>query len=87
MMQYNPFNASELGADFYSDGDCPEIDFASIHLWMDDWRMDKSRDFRTDFIHEWIDSHLDVGSSLLNKPVVLTEFGTRARKVAVYREV
>lgn len=47
----------------------PGIDYAAIHLWPDNWkRVDQ------DFGRIWLSNH-SANGQMLNKPVVLEEFG------------
>ena len=48
---------------------CAGIDYAAIHLWPDNWkRVDQ------DFGRIWLSNH-SANGQMLNKPVVLEEFG------------
>eukprot|EP00884_Botryococcus_braunii_P017464 jgi/Botrbrau1/4400/Bobra.105_2s0043.1 len=69
-LRYNPSGwASYVGNDFMPNHAVPSIDYASFHLWPDNWRR-----YGLEFGHQWVDSH-EAGAKLLGKPVILEEFG------------
>ncbi|KAK9825831.1 hypothetical protein WJX81_000642 [Elliptochloris bilobata] len=57
------------GQNFTNQTANPAIDFASIHLWPDQWKTPS-----VDFSQNWIQSHMRAAASL-NKPLILEEFG------------
>ena len=48
---------------------CTGIDYAAIHLWPDNWKR-----LGQEFGNIWLTNH-SANGQLLNKPVVLEEFG------------
>ncbi len=60
---------STQGVDFIANHSGPDIDFASVHLWPDSWGFNLS-----DTV-QWVSDHGEDGLELLNKPVVVEEFG------------
>eukprot|EP00884_Botryococcus_braunii_P017735 jgi/Botrbrau1/4645/Bobra.33_2s0016.1 len=69
-VKYNPYMwAGFQGGDFLPQHAVDAIDYAAIHLWPDNWRR-----YDRDFGAAWVDAH-DRHAALLNKPVVLEEFG------------
>ncbi|KAK9861038.1 hypothetical protein WJX84_009430 [Apatococcus fuscideae] len=61
--------AGKTGQDFRNNHMSKNIDFATIHLWPDNWK-----DFDGGFINNWLTSHSQVASQL-GKPLILEEFG------------
>jgi len=62
--------AAEEGQDFIADHSSPNIDFATIHSWPDNWG-DVSEEFQTN----WIRQHVIDAGQVLKKPVILEEWG------------
>lgn len=59
----------QTGQDFLPNHYLPSIDFASIHMWPDNWgRTD------TPFVQGWLEAH-EQDSLLIGKPLILEEFG------------
>lgn len=66
------------GQNFPVDHSDPNIDYTSIHLWVNNWQ-----DATQDFAHRWLTQHM-ADARALGKPLVLEEFG--AWGVGKYRE-
>lgn len=64
-----------LGTDFIRDNEIPTIDFASFHMYPDQWLKVDDLDDKLEYARKWIMSHIEDGDKQLNKPIVLTEFG------------
>lgn len=64
--------SGDMGQDFVENHLPESIDFASIHVWPDTWKRSGEN-----FEREWTQSHLDVASRLLGKPLVVEEFGKK----------
>lgn len=64
--------AAKTGQDFVANHAPESIDFATIHLWPDNWNQSS-----TAFQEEWIRSHAELASSVLKKPVIVQEFGKK----------
>ncbi|PIN00266.1 Mannan endo-1,4-beta-mannosidase [Handroanthus impetiginosus] len=79
--QINP--GFEVGTDFISNNRVPGVDFATIHLYPDQWLSSPSDEDQAKFVEKWIQAHGDDSKSILGKPLVLTEFGKSSRS-AVY---
>lgn len=69
--------AATTGQDFVRNHASPHVDFATCHLWKDNWgvyaptvAMNSER-----FTREWIRAHERDAESLLGKPLVVEEFG------------
>eukprot|EP00803_Ostreobium_quekettii_P000277 evm.model.scf_996.1 EVM.evm.TU.scf_996.1 scf_996:6145-15734(-) len=62
--------AGKMGQNFTLNHMAPHVDFATIHIWLDNWdRTD------TEFQTQWLRDHIAVAASDLGKPVLLEEFG------------
>ncbi|KAI8106412.1 hypothetical protein M9435_000956 [Picochlorum sp. BPE23] len=75
--KYNPANwAESSGQDFIRDHQAhPGISYASIHIWPSTWRSDDdvaSSDFT---VEDWISSHMEDARNVLQKPLLIEEFG------------
>eukprot|EP00198_Chlamydomonas_reinhardtii_P000888 XP_001690223.1 carbohydrate hydrolase-related protein [Chlamydomonas reinhardtii] len=76
---HNPYSsASSHGSDFAAVFAHPALDFASIHLYPDQWCPPATpRAELKNFMRSWIRSHAALCGERLNKPLVLSEFGKR----------
>ncbi|KXZ49878.1 hypothetical protein GPECTOR_19g329 [Gonium pectorale] len=75
LLPYNPGGwAAELGQDFVANNAAPHIDYATVHLWPDNWESGANY---ANFLNSWLASHLAAASVLLHKPVLLEEFGKK----------
>ena len=70
--------AATTGQDFIANHAGANIDFATIHIWKDNWsvyspsvRFDAER-----YTRRWIDAHEIDAREILRKPLVLEEFGS-----------
>ncbi|KAK9837439.1 hypothetical protein WJX81_002398 [Elliptochloris bilobata] len=61
--------AAAEGQDFLADHASPDIDFATFHAWIDNWK-----DVDEAFLRSWIRAHVE-DAAKLHKPVILEEFG------------
>eukprot|EP00879_Flechtneria_rotunda_P001870 GHRR01002041.1.p1 GENE.GHRR01002041.1~~GHRR01002041.1.p1 ORF type:complete len:609 (+),score=135.21 GHRR01002041.1:246-2072(+) len=78
LMQYNPQQwARELGQDFVMNTNLPNIDFATVHAWPDNWML--PQDKIPAFLDRWVQSHMAAGAKLSvgSKPVMFEEFGKK----------
>ncbi|KAL8136625.1 hypothetical protein V2J09_002626 [Rumex salicifolius] len=66
---------STIGTDFIRNSLLPTIDFASVHLYPDQWLRTNRLEDKLEFVHKWLSSHIDDGNNRLKKPIMLTEFG------------
>ncbi len=68
------------GNRFVKDHSLENIDYATIHLWPQNWQWYDPSDPRADFLKTWekveayLNSHMQMAKTL-NKPLVLEEFG------------
>lgn len=60
--------AAKAGQDFVHHHNMPVVDFATMHLWPDNW-LTKN----TSFVAEWIHKHIEDSTKVLKKPVLLEE--------------
>ncbi|XP_057527626.1 mannan endo-1,4-beta-mannosidase 2-like [Amaranthus tricolor] len=64
-----------IGTDFIRNNDIPTIDFASVHMYPDQWLTVDNLEDKLKFVKKWVSSHIEDGDKQLKKPVMLTEFG------------
>lgn len=80
----NPYDTMSQGCDFARNHASPHIDFATIHCWPDSWLAQATDERRLQFARRWINCHVDVCQQLLQKPLVLAEFGWKLDGRAAY---
>ncbi|XP_071687337.1 putative mannan endo-1,4-beta-mannosidase 9 [Rutidosis leptorrhynchoides] len=73
MKQYNP--GYEVGTDFASNNLDKNVDFATIHIYPDQWVSGGSAEDQAEFVEKWIESHIEVCKTILKKPLLIAEFG------------
>ncbi|KAL2954280.1 hypothetical protein AAZX31_19G212400 [Glycine max] len=61
--QFNP--GYQVGTDFISNNQVPEIDFTTIHLYPDQCK--------------WVQAHIQDSNDILGKPILFTEFGKSSK--------
>ncbi|KAK9866630.1 hypothetical protein WJX84_008538 [Apatococcus fuscideae] len=61
--------AGQTGQDFRNNHMSKNIDWATVHLWPDNWK-----NYDGNFINNWLTTHSQVASQL-GKPLILEEFG------------
>lgn len=66
---------SKIGSDFIRNSKISTIDFASMHIYPDQWLLEAELDEKLEYISKWMTSHIEDGYSELKKPVLFTEFG------------
>ncbi|KAI8573358.1 hypothetical protein RHMOL_Rhmol01G0270800 [Rhododendron molle] len=76
--QNNPGN-QVVGTDFISNNQIPGIDFATIHLYPEQWMPGSNKEEQSAFVGKWIRTHIADSNSLLKKPLLLTEFGKSSK--------
>jgi mannan endo-1,4-beta-mannosidase len=59
------------GTDFVSNHKVPAVDFAVFHLWPEHWHMNLQESIA------WIREHIEKAHSIINKPIILEEFGKK----------
>ncbi|KAL2252474.1 UNVERIFIED_CONTAM: putative mannan endo-1,4-beta-mannosidase 9 [Sesamum indicum] len=75
--QNNP--GYEVGTDFIANNRIPQVDFATIHLYPDQWVPGSNDQAQNEFVEKWIQAHINDSQSILRKPLVLSEFGKSSR--------
>jgi mannan endo-1,4-beta-mannosidase len=60
---------AQQGVDFVRNHSVPEIDFATLHLWPEGWNLSLAQST------QWISDHAADAGALLNRPMVVEEFG------------
>lgn len=69
--------AASLGTDFILNSAIDNIDFASVHAYPDSWIPHADLEAKTNYLSNWVDSHISDGDFVLRKPVLFTEIGSR----------
>ncbi|XP_047336159.1 mannan endo-1,4-beta-mannosidase 2 [Impatiens glandulifera] len=74
---FNPADwAGNLGSDFIRNSEIPTIDFASVHIYPDQWfHFGQDMEEKLEYVSKWMMSHIEDGDKELKKPVMFTEFG------------
>ncbi|KAK4480085.1 hypothetical protein RD792_013142 [Penstemon davidsonii] len=77
-LQVNPYSY-KYGTDFISNNRIAGVDFATIHLYPDQWLNGTNTYVQAKFVGTWIQAHIQDSKSILGKPLVLAEFGKSSR--------
>lgn len=64
--------ASKAGQDWIANHALPQIDFASFHIWSDNWGNHNAT-----FHRQWVEQHVEDCQTMLKKPCLLEEFGKK----------
>ncbi|KAK3404229.1 hypothetical protein EUGRSUZ_K00548, partial [Eucalyptus grandis] len=64
-----------VGTDFISNNQVPQVDFATIHLYPDQWMPSASEGEQVAFADKWVQVHIQDSNTILKKPIILGEFG------------
>ncbi|XP_012838723.1 PREDICTED: putative mannan endo-1,4-beta-mannosidase 9 [Erythranthe guttata] len=75
--QNNP--GYEVGTDFIANNLILHVDFTTIHLYPDQWVPGSNDEVQAEFVHKWIQTHIDDSKSVIGKPIMVTEFGKSSR--------
>ncbi|KAL0381076.1 UNVERIFIED_CONTAM: Mannan endo-1,4-beta-mannosidase 4 [Sesamum angustifolium] len=75
--QNNP--GYEVGTDFIANNRIPYVDFATIHLYPNQWVPGSNDEAQDAFVEKWIQAHINDSKSILGKPLVVSEFGKSSR--------
>ena len=76
-LKHNPDSgAQRMGVDFVRNMAPSSVDFATVHMWVDEWLF-CGEECKLDFAKGWVFSHLAASEMDAEdpKPVVLEEFG------------
>ncbi|KAK4282647.1 hypothetical protein QN277_014001 [Acacia crassicarpa] len=76
-----PFNPGSVlvGTDFISNNRVPHIDFATIHLYPEQWIPGSNESAQSDFVDKWVQAHIKDCNDVLRKPILLSEFGKSSK--------
>ncbi|KAG5044215.1 hypothetical protein JHK87_008130 [Glycine soja] len=74
--QFNP--GYQIGTDFISNNQVPEIDFTTIHLYPQ-WMSRFNETAQDVFINNWVQVHIQDANDVLRKPILLSEFGLSSK--------
>ncbi|KAF6255331.1 glycoside hydrolase superfamily [Scenedesmus sp. NREL 46B-D3] len=77
LQRANPYNVTH-GTDFVRECSSPHIDFASMHMYADQWRPGAGDEQCSSWSVEWVRAHMAACQQQLGgKPLVLQEFGKK----------
>ncbi|CAN1835571.1 Mannan endo-1,4-beta-mannosidase 7 [Linum perenne] len=79
--QYNP--NFQVGTDFIANNEIPEIDFATVHAYPDQWLTNSDDRSQQEFLNHWLEVHIQDAQNVLQKPVLFAEFGKSSRTASV----
>ncbi|XP_042394863.1 mannan endo-1,4-beta-mannosidase 1-like isoform X1 [Zingiber officinale] len=65
----------QVGTDFIANNQIPQIDFATIHSYPDQWLSTPDEQSQLAFLNNWLDAHIDDARNVLRKPLLVAEFG------------
>uniref|UniRef100_A0A7N0TF26 mannan endo-1,4-beta-mannosidase n=1 Tax=Kalanchoe fedtschenkoi TaxID=63787 RepID=A0A7N0TF26_KALFE len=75
--QVNP-GGYVVGTDFITNNNLTHVDFATIHLYTDQWTSGDDK-AQLIFVDKWVEAHIEDSNTQLKKPIMLTEFGKSSR--------
>ncbi|GLT39164.1 hypothetical protein SLA2020_133700 [Shorea laevis] len=64
-----------IGTDFIANNRIPGIDFATVHSYPDQWLSSSNDQSQLSFLNNWLDAHIHDAQYILQKPILLAEFG------------
>ncbi|XP_050136124.1 putative mannan endo-1,4-beta-mannosidase 9 [Malus sylvestris] len=76
--QFNPGNL-EYGSEFIASNLLPDSDFATIHIYAEQWLPETSEEGQAGFVDKWVQQHIEDCNTVVKKPLVLGEFGKSYR--------
>ncbi|XP_028770945.1 LOW QUALITY PROTEIN: mannan endo-1,4-beta-mannosidase 4-like [Neltuma alba] len=68
-----------VGTDFISNNQVPHVDFATFHLYPDQWVPGSNESAQTAFVDKWVHAHIEDSNKILRKPILLCEFGKSSK--------
>ncbi|KAJ4727965.1 Mannan endo-1,4-beta-mannosidase 4 [Melia azedarach] len=69
-----------LGLISVTNNQIPDVDFATIHIYPEQWLAPNSSDeIQLAFAKRWIQVHIQDSSSVVKKPIIIGEFGKSNR--------
>ncbi|KAG0487730.1 hypothetical protein HPP92_009825 [Vanilla planifolia] len=66
-----------VGTDFICNNLVKEIDFATIHIYPDQWLPFSGARKQNAFLRRWIQAHVQDSEKVIGKPLLVAEFGLR----------
>ncbi|CAN4122876.1 unnamed protein product [Withania somnifera] len=72
-LQFNP--NFQVGTDFITNNQIPEIDFATVHSYPEQWLTGQVNEAQLNFLSNWLSIHIQDAQSILKKPLIFAEFG------------
>ncbi|CAI8600007.1 unnamed protein product [Vicia faba] len=71
----------QVGTDFIANNQIPNIDFATLHSYPDQWLSSSSYEDQLSFLREWLSEHIQDAQNILHKPLLLAEFGISTKNL------
>ncbi|KAH6808077.1 Glycosyl hydrolase superfamily protein [Perilla frutescens var. frutescens] len=68
-----------VGTDFISNNRIPQVDFATIHIYPDQWLPGANEEAQGAFVRKWMQSHMEDSKRVIGKPLVVAEFGKSSK--------
>ncbi|KAK4262145.1 hypothetical protein QN277_027736 [Acacia crassicarpa] len=65
----------DIGTDFIANNRIPDIDFATVHCYPDEWLSSTNDQYQLSFVNNWLGAHFLDAQYALRKPVLVAEFG------------
>ncbi|XP_062165469.1 mannan endo-1,4-beta-mannosidase 7-like [Alnus glutinosa] len=78
----NP-NGYQEGSDFITNNQIPDIDFATVHSYPDQWITGSSEETQLSFLNSWLNDHIQDAQNVLRKPVLFAEFGKSTKSSGI----
>lgn len=72
-----------IGTDFISNNLVHQVDFATMHLYPEQWLPGSNEAAQVAFVDKWLQTHIEDAKNVLGKPVVVGEFGKSCRSYSV----
>lgn len=69
----------EVGTDFLRNNQIPEVDFATVHSYPDQWLIGQGDDAQLLFLDEWLNTHIKDAQTVIQKPLLIAEFGKSSK--------
>ncbi|XP_030551839.2 putative mannan endo-1,4-beta-mannosidase 9 [Rhodamnia argentea] len=67
------------GTDFISNNQVLQVDFATIHMYPEQWMPNASEGEQAAFVDRWVQVHIQDSNTILKKPIILGEFGKSSK--------
>ncbi|KAK7337612.1 hypothetical protein VNO77_18195 [Canavalia gladiata] len=77
-IQFNP-GGQLISTDFISNNLVPQIDFATLHLYPEQWLPGSDEAAQAAFVDKWVEGHIEDAKNVLRKPIVIAEFGKSSK--------